>query len=52
MELNNNIILFASFGTMSFGINIKNLYNIILTHPYKSKIRNLQSIRKNSKKIN
>jgi superfamily II DNA or RNA helicase len=28
----------------STGINIKNLWNTIFAHPYKSKIKNLQSI--------
>jgi superfamily II DNA or RNA helicase len=44
MELSNNAIFVASFGTTSTGINIKNLHNIIFTSPSKSRVRNLQSI--------
>lgn len=43
-ELNNNVIIVASYGTFSTGINIKNLDNIVFAHPYKSRIKNLQSI--------
>jgi superfamily II DNA or RNA helicase len=42
-ETTGNIIV-ASFGVFSTGINIKNLHNIIFASPYKSRIRNLQSI--------
>jgi len=34
----------ASFGVFSTGINIRNLHNLIFASPYKSRIRNLQSI--------
>ena len=34
----------ASFGTFSTGINIRNINNIVLSSPSKSKIRVLQSI--------
>ena len=44
MEIENNAIVVASFGTFSTGINIKNLHNIIFASPSKSRIRNLQSI--------
>ncbi len=37
-------ILVASFGVFSTGVNIRNLHNIIFASPYKSRIRNLQSI--------
>lgn len=37
-------IIVASYGTFSTGINIKNLDNLILASPLKSKIKNLQSI--------
>ena len=37
-------VLVASFGVFSTGINIRNLHNIIFASPYKSRIRNLQSI--------
>lgn len=43
-EQENNAIIVASYGTFSTGINIRNLHNIILASPTKSKIRNLQSI--------
>lgn len=39
-----NIVLFASYGTFSAGINVKNVHNLILAHPTKSVIRLLQSI--------
>jgi superfamily II DNA or RNA helicase len=34
----------ASYGTFSTGINIRNIHNIVLASPSKSKIRVLQSI--------
>lgn len=39
-----NIVLFASFGTFSTGINAPNIHNLILAHPGKARIRTLQSI--------
>lgn len=44
LETENNAILLASMGTMSVGVNIKNLHNLIFCHPYKAKIKTLQSI--------
>jgi hypothetical protein len=44
MEIENNAIVVASFGTFSTGINIRNLHNIIFAMPTKSTIRTLQSI--------
>jgi len=44
MEIEQNAIVVASFGTFSTGINIRNLHNIIFASPSKSRIRNLQSI--------
>lgn len=44
MEVENNSIFVASFGTTSTGTNIRNLHNIIFTSPSKSRVRNLQSI--------
>ena len=38
------MIIIASYGTFSTGVNIKNLHNIIFASPSKSRIRNLQSI--------
>ena len=42
-EIENSIIV-ASSGVLSTGVNIKNLQSLIFAHPYKGKIRNLQSI--------
>ena len=44
MEIEQNAIIVASFGTFSTGINIRNLHNIIFAMPTKSSIRTLQSI--------
>ena len=44
MEIEQDAIVVASFGTFSTGINIRNLHNIIFASPSKSRIRNLQSI--------
>ena len=43
-EKETNAIILASVGVFSTGANIKNLHNVILASPTKSKIRNLQSI--------
>ena len=43
-EKSENAIIVASYGTFSTGINIRNLHNIIFSHPVKSRIRNLQSV--------
>lgn len=51
MEKENNIVLFASFGTLAVGVNIKNLHNIIFAHPYKARIRTLQSIGRTIRKL-
>lgn len=39
-----SFILLATYGTLSTGVNIKNLHNLIFAHPFKGRIRNLQSI--------
>lgn len=44
MEKESGLILFATYGTLSQGVNIRNLHNLILAHPFKARIRNLQSI--------
>jgi superfamily II DNA or RNA helicase len=44
IESETNAILVGSYGTVSTGINIPSLSNIIFASPYKSKIRVLQSI--------
>lgn len=43
-EEHGDVVILASYGTFSTGINIKNLNSVIFAHPYKSKIKNLQSI--------
>ena len=43
-ETQDNMIILASYGTFSTGINIPSIENIIFAHPSKSRIRNLQSI--------
>ena len=43
-ERENNAVIVASYGTMSTGVNIRNLHNVIFSSPSKSRIRNLQSI--------
>lgn len=43
-ERENNLIIVASYGTFSTGVNIKNLHNVVFASPSKSRIRNLQSI--------
>jgi len=42
-EVEDSIIV-ASSGVLSTGVNIRNLQSLIFAHPYKGKIRNLQSI--------
>ena len=44
MEIEQDAIVVASYGTFSTGINIRNLHNIIFASPSKSRVRNLQSI--------
>jgi len=44
VEMENDSVIIASYGTFSTGVNIKNLHNIIFASPSKSRIRNLQSI--------
>jgi superfamily II DNA or RNA helicase len=55
-ENNDNVVIVASYGTYSTGINIRNLNNVVFASPSKSRIRNLQSIgralRRTGKKIN
>ena len=43
-EKETNAIIVASSGVFSTGVNIRNIHNIILASPTKSRIRNLQSI--------
>jgi len=51
MERENDVVLFASFGTLAVGVNIKNLHTIIFAHPYKARIRTLQSIGRSLRKL-
>ena len=44
VETHTNSVTIASYGTFSTGINIRNIHNIVLASPSKSKIRVLQSI--------
>ena len=44
VENHTNSTTIASYGTFSTGINIRNIHNIVLASPSKSKIRVLQSI--------
>jgi superfamily II DNA or RNA helicase len=41
---NSNMLVFASYGTFSTGVNMPSIENVIFASPSKSKIRNLQSI--------
>jgi superfamily II DNA or RNA helicase len=43
-ENNDNVVIVASYGTYSTGVNIRNLDNVVFASPSKSRIRNLQSI--------
>jgi superfamily II DNA or RNA helicase len=43
-EVSNDNIIFGSYGTMSTGVNIKNLHHVVFASPSKSRIRVLQSI--------
>ena len=47
---NTNVILFASYGTFSAGINIKNIHYLVFSHPQKGQIRVLQSIGRSLRK--
>ena len=44
VENETNAIIVASYGTFSTGINIRNLHNVVLASPSKSRVRILQSI--------
>lgn len=44
LESSDDCVLVASVGTTSTGVNIVSLDNLVMAHPTKSKIRNLQSI--------
>jgi len=44
VEKQDDVIILASYGVFSTGINIKRLHNIIFGSPYKSQVKILQSI--------
>lgn len=44
MEENSDIVLFASYGTFSTGVDINNLHNVVLGSPMKSSAKVVQSI--------
>lgn len=43
-EERNNLVLVASYGVFSTGVNIKNIHNVIFAFPSKSRVRIFQSI--------
>ena len=51
VELHDNLILLASYGTFKQGINAPNLHTVILAHPIESTIINIQSIGRGLRKI-
>lgn len=44
MEARKGCILLASFGTSSVGLSIKNIHHMVLGHPFKDRVRVLQTI--------
>lgn len=44
LEQYDNAIIWASYGTMSTGVSIKKLHNLVFAYPMKAKIKVLQSI--------
>ena len=44
VEKSDNVIIIASYGTFSTGVNIRNLHNLVFAFSGKSRIRHLQSI--------
>ena len=49
-EKETDAIIVASFGTFSTGTNIRNIHNLILASPSKSRTRNLQSLGRSLRK--
>jgi superfamily II DNA or RNA helicase len=43
-EKNHGVIIIASYGTFSTGVNVRNIHSVIFASPSKSRVRNLQSI--------
>ena len=52
VEQEQDAIIVASYGTFSTGVNIKNIHNIVFASPFKSKVKNLQSIGRGLRKGN
>jgi superfamily II DNA or RNA helicase len=50
-ERETDAIIVASYGTFSYGVNIRNLHNVIIASPVKSIIRLLQSIGRGLRKV-
>lgn len=44
METHGNCVLLATYGTLSTGVNIKRIHNIIFASGYKSRVKVIQSI--------
>jgi superfamily II DNA or RNA helicase len=44
METHDNCVLIATYGTLSTGVNIKRIHNIIFASGYKSRVKVIQSI--------
>ena len=51
IDVEDDMILIASYGTFSTGISIKNVHNIVFASSYKSKIKILQSIGRGLRKM-
>ena len=51
MEIGENKILVASFGTLSTGVSIKNIHNIFLCESYKSEVLIKQSLGRGMRKL-
>ena len=44
METRDDVIMLASYGVMSTGVSVKSIRHIFFAHPFKARIKNLQSI--------
>jgi len=44
LETHDNAIILASYGTMSTGVSVKNLHNLVFAYPLKARIKILQSV--------
>jgi superfamily II DNA or RNA helicase len=43
-EANDGVVIIASYGVFSTGVNVRNIHSVIFASPSKSRVRNLQSI--------